>query len=161
MNPNMHSKKLQGAFEKMGFTDVTTVIASGNVVFDSPKKPAALESLIEKSLPKLLGFSSTTIIRSAKEIEALLKKNPLKKSLGNPKLYPVVTFVKKTHAKRFPTRGAGYVVAADYGTEMCTVITKSDLHSSDFMRALEKHHAKGITTRTWMTVERIFKKMAG
>src|SRR5258708_5139864 len=78
-NPNMHPAKLKGAFEKIGFTNVHTVIASGNVVFDSPSKNIkALETKIETALPKLLGFKRAVIIKSKEELEKLVKKNPFK-----------------------------------------------------------------------------------
>lgn len=75
MNPNMRGEKLREVFESLGFTKVATVIASGNVIFDSPSKSVtALEKKIESALPEKLGFTSTTIIRSQEEIEKLMKK---------------------------------------------------------------------------------------
>lgn len=37
-NPNMKGERLKSAFEEIGFTNVHPVIASGNVIFDSPSK---------------------------------------------------------------------------------------------------------------------------
>lgn len=37
-SPNMHNKKLRSVFEGLGFTNVTTVISSGNIIFESPVK---------------------------------------------------------------------------------------------------------------------------
>lgn len=75
MNPNMRPVKSVWAFEKMGFKNVRMVIASGNVVFDSSSKSGvALEKKIEQVLPKLLGFSSITIIRSEDELAKLISK---------------------------------------------------------------------------------------
>src|SRR6185312_1324765 len=52
-NPNMKGEKLKAVFEGLGFRNVHTVIASGNVIFDSPSKaPAVLEEKIEKALPE-------------------------------------------------------------------------------------------------------------
>ena len=34
-NPNMRNDKLCGVFEKLGFSNVTPVISSGNVIFES------------------------------------------------------------------------------------------------------------------------------
>ena len=52
MNPNMKGERLRETFESLGFKNVGTVIASGNVVFDSPTKSAdALEAKIERRFP--------------------------------------------------------------------------------------------------------------
>lgn len=143
MNPNMKSTKLKEFFESLGFENVQTVIASGNVLFDSPSADiTSLEEKIEKELPRRLGFTSSTIIRSQDEIKALIDKNPFKNVKDEKPYYLVVTFFKEPRK------------------EVSTVIdlTKSD--GSTMMRMLEKEYGKAITTRTWKTVHRILIKMA-
>jgi len=141
-NPNMHPEKLRKFFESLGLKNVHTVIVSGNVVFDSPSKSAtALETKIEKALPKKLGFNSATIIRSRVELERLVKKNPYKGVEDKKPNYLLVTFFK------------------DRRPEVCHVINVTASHTPDFMRDLEKRHGKELTNRTWKTVHRILKKM--
>jgi len=142
MNPNMKGEKLKAVFEGLGFKNVHTVIASGNVVFDSPNENiVALEAKIEKELPKRLGFTSTTIIRSRAELEALVGKNPFKGVKDEKPNYLVVTFFK------------------DRRKELCTTIRLDTGKTPDFMSKLEREHGKLMTTRTWKTVNRILKKM--
>jgi uncharacterized protein (DUF1697 family) len=142
-NPNMKSGKLKGVFESLGFKNVSTVIGSGNVVFSSPSKDtAALEAKIEKAFPKQLGFTSTTIVRSQKEIDALIKKNPFKGVKDEKPNYLIITFFK------------------DRTKELATVIDLSTSKTPQFMSAIEKKHGKELTTRTWKTILRIEKKMA-
>lgn len=142
----------------MGLKNVKTVIASGNVVFDSPLKAAALETKIEKALPKLLGFKSTTIIRSKRELEALQKKNPFKKA--DAKLYHIVTFLKKKTNAKFPSKGGGYKVHATYPREICCAVNINAAKTPDIIRLAEIYFGKEITTRTWKTVGRIVNAMA-
>lgn len=143
MNPNMKSTKLKEFFERLGFENIKTVIASGNVIFDSPSTDiTSLEEKIEKELPKRLGFTSTTIIRSQGEIAALIDKNPFKNVKDEKPNYLVVTFFKEPRK------------------EISTVIDLTKSNGSDMMRMLEKEHGKAITTRTWKTVHRILTKMA-
>jgi uncharacterized protein (DUF1697 family) len=142
MNPNMKGEKLKKVFDSLGFEDVATVIASGNVVFSSRSQNAAvLEAKIEKALPAQLGFKSTTIIRSRDELERLVKKNPFKGAKGEKGEYLIVTFFK------------------DKRKEVCTALDRTNVKTPDFMRDLEKKHGKAMTTRTWKTVGRILKKM--
>jgi uncharacterized protein (DUF1697 family) len=64
---------LRGLFEGMGFTNIETFIASGNVIFDSKTKPdRALEEKIEKTLREALGFEVATFIRSDAELAAVV-----------------------------------------------------------------------------------------
>ena len=68
---------LRSLFEAMGFSNVETFIASGNVIFDSNTKSAkALERAIEKALKANLGYEVTTFIRSIPELAAAAKCKP-------------------------------------------------------------------------------------
>ena len=142
MNSNMRGEKLRAVFESLGFSNVATVIASGNVIFHTASKNLpALETKIEKALFNQLGFNSTTIIRSEAELEQLVNTNPFKGVVDEKPNYLVVTFFK------------------DHKKELCTVLDTSSVETTNFMRRLEKEHGKKITTRTWKTVGRILTKM--
>jgi uncharacterized protein (DUF1697 family) len=56
--------ELRGHVEALGFDDVSTFIASGNVVFDAPGRADALEQRLEEHLSRALGFSCETFVRS-------------------------------------------------------------------------------------------------
>ncbi|HEY6020371.1 MAG TPA: DUF1697 domain-containing protein, partial [Candidatus Paceibacterota bacterium] len=75
----MKGEKLKAAFEDMGFTNVATVIASGNIIFETKQEnDHKLEKKIEDGLDKRLGFRRAAIVRSQAELEKLVKKNPFK-----------------------------------------------------------------------------------
>ena len=62
---------LRGHFEMLGFSQVTTVIASGNVIFESPDTDAAaLEQRIESHLRAVLGYDVATFLRTPAEMHA-------------------------------------------------------------------------------------------
>lgn len=68
---------LRTLFEEMGFTNVETFIASGNVIFDSTaRRPKALEQKIETYLKEKLGYAVATFIRSAVELAAVAEYKP-------------------------------------------------------------------------------------
>ena len=142
MNPNMRNEKLRGVFERLGFTDVQTVISSGNVVFKSGSKSiATLEAKIEKALTAELGFKSAVFIRSKEELEKLIRTDPFKGKEHGRKTYLIVTFLKKEPREIF------------------SVLDLSAAKTPDFMAKVEKEYGKTITTRTWKTVGRIVKKL--
>jgi uncharacterized protein (DUF1697 family) len=60
---------LKSIFEEMGFEDVATFIASGNVLFSSKATAVKkMESQIEAQLKESLGYEVDTFIRTAKEV---------------------------------------------------------------------------------------------
>lgn len=59
---------LSAYFVELGFANVRTFIASGNVIFDSPLKAAALERRIEYYLLSKLGYEVETFVRSLAEL---------------------------------------------------------------------------------------------
>jgi uncharacterized protein (DUF1697 family) len=68
---------LRTLFEGLGFTNVETFIASGNVIFDSPSKSAkGLERKIESYLQETLGYAVATFIRSSSELAAIAQYKP-------------------------------------------------------------------------------------
>ncbi len=63
---------LRSLFEQLGFANVETFIASGNVIFDSKSKNTkALEQKIETYLQRELGYAVATFLRSIDELTAI------------------------------------------------------------------------------------------
>ena len=164
LNPNMRNDKLRGLFEKLGFANVRTVISSGNVIFESPSRSVRnLEERIENTLPKELGFQSTTIIRSQKQIQQLVDEDPFQGMEHSQKSSLNVTFLKKKRKIdiKFPYKvdNRDYTLLGMYDGAICSVIDLTSAKTPDLMVWLEKQFGKEITTRTWKTVERILKAM--
>ncbi len=68
---------LRRHFETLGYKDVSTYIASGNVLFTSGARDAAkLEAQIEKHLASVLGYEVDTFIRSAHELAKIVAAKP-------------------------------------------------------------------------------------
>jgi uncharacterized protein (DUF1697 family) len=64
-------------FAGIGFSNVETFIASGNVIFDSPSKSTkVLEKKIETFLFKTLGYEVATFVRSTSELSAIAQHQP-------------------------------------------------------------------------------------
>ncbi len=69
--------ELRTQFAALGFTNVETFIASGNVIFDSKVADAGkLEKKIEKHLCEWLGYEVATMIRTPAELEAAAQFEP-------------------------------------------------------------------------------------
>ena len=160
LNPNMRNDKLRRVFEKLGFANVKTVISSGNVIFESPSRSVReLEARIENALSEELEFNSTTIIRSQKQVQQLVDKNPFEDREHSQKSSLNVTFLKKKRKIdiQFPYKvdNRDYTLLGMYDGAICSVIDLTSAKTPDLMLWLEKQFGKEITTRTWKTVERI------
>ncbi|MEO6841668.1 MAG: DUF1697 domain-containing protein [Bradyrhizobium sp.] len=66
-----------------GFTKVKTYIASGNVVFESAAKPAGVKTELEARLKAYAKKPVGVIVRTAAEMERILKANPFPKAAPN------------------------------------------------------------------------------
>ena len=62
---------LRAHCEALGFSNVRTFIASGNVIFEAAGKAAALETRLEQHLAATLGYEVETFIRSVAELRAI------------------------------------------------------------------------------------------
>src|SRR5687768_11342779 len=70
-------KELAALFVKAGCEQVSTFIASGNVLFDAPKKLAAqVPTLLPKAIEKKFGFAPPIVLRTAAELAAVPARTP-------------------------------------------------------------------------------------
>jgi uncharacterized protein (DUF1697 family) len=70
-------EQLRSLFEKIGYDNVATFIASGNVIFESSARSARkLEMQIAGHLHDSLGYEVDTFIRSAPELAAVAAYQP-------------------------------------------------------------------------------------
>lgn len=157
-NPSQKMESLRKIFEDIGLKNVKTVIASGNVVFESGVKDRKmLEIKIENALQKATGIFTPTITFTQEEIKQLVDLNPFKNVKGSIKTKPNVTFLKGKAAQnmKLPANGKGYKILKIFDRAICYVIDLSAAKTPDVMRLLEKEFGKNITTRTWNTVTKI------
>jgi uncharacterized protein (DUF1697 family) len=78
---------LKELFERLGFANVETFIASGNVIFQSPAKSAAVEEKIERLLEKELGYAVQTFVRSDVEVARIAAFEPYAEVSESSTLY--------------------------------------------------------------------------
>src|ERR1051325_8283430 len=69
--------QLRTLFTALGFANVATFIASGNVIFEAPATDTqSLEAQIERHLVQALGYEVITFIRTAGELAAIAQYTP-------------------------------------------------------------------------------------
>jgi len=153
---NAKMPELKRCFEGAGFTNVKTVLASGNVVFDARKAAdAALQRRCEAAMQAELGRSFRTIVRPQQFLQGLLAKDPYASFKVPPQAKRVVTFLREVPAKKLalPIESHGACILGMTDTEVFTAYLPSD-KGPVFMTLIEKAFGTDITTRTWDTVRK-------
>jgi uncharacterized protein (DUF1697 family) len=151
---NARMPELIRCFEKGGFEGVKTLLSSGNVVFDAPRaSPASLERRIEALLEKHLDRAFPAIVRSARSLAELLRKDPFEPFLLEPVDKRIVTFLRKPFAGRLalPIELHGARILAVDGCEVFSAYRPTD-KGPVFMALIERTFGKDVTTRTWQTL---------
>lgn len=68
--------RLRDEFADLGCADVSTFIASGNVIFTSSRRAGPIERDVEARLGAALGYSVPTFVRRAADIAAISSREP-------------------------------------------------------------------------------------
>lgn len=156
---NLKMPELKLCFEAAGFTDVKTVLSSGNVVFTArAASEAALERKAEKAMAKQLGRTFHTIVRPVDVLRELLDANPFSSFRLPTNAKRVITFLREPHKTKLalPQEVDGARILAIDGREIFTAYVPSP-RGPVFMTLIEKTFGKNVTTRTWDTVAKCAK----
>jgi uncharacterized protein (DUF1697 family) len=154
---NAKMPELKKAFEAAGFTDVRTVLSSGNVVFSAPATPvAALERRAEVAMAERLGKAFPAIVRPVEALRALLARDPYADFPPRPRAKRVVTFVRRRPKARLvlPVEADGARILCVTGTEVFSDYLPGP-RGPVFMALIERTLGKDVTTRTWDTVRKV------
>ena len=88
-------KELREMAEQLGHTNVRTLVASGNLIFDTKKTPPAkLEAALEKAIEATFGLFSEVMVRDPAEWRAMIDANPMPKKAKEDPAHLVVAVGK-------------------------------------------------------------------
>jgi uncharacterized protein (DUF1697 family) len=164
-NRRIKNEELRVHFEAMGFEEVATFRASGNVIFATPKgeAEAKLASRVEAELDERLGYDVPVFLRSGDEIAAIAAQKPfpaakLKKEKGK---LQVSLLKKKPNAaakKKVLALAGDEDLLAIEGRELYWLPSGGLLESDLDLKAIEKLVGSD-TRRTMGTIEHIAAKL--
>jgi uncharacterized protein (DUF1697 family) len=156
-NPAQGMDHLRRIFEDLGFQDVRTVIASGNVLFETGAADRrALEERVEKAVLERTGIETVAIVRTREEIATLIEHRPFRNVTITPATKPYATFLKDPPARPAELPGGrGYAVLEIQSDVVLSVVDLSAVRTPDLMRDLESAFGKNLTTRSWGTVLKV------
>jgi uncharacterized protein (DUF1697 family) len=154
---NCKMPQLKQAFEAAGFTDVKTVLSSGNVVFDARRATeSALERRAEAAMAERLGQAFFTIVRPVEMLQALLATDPYRPFRVAPGAKRIVTFLRNEPpaAIELPVEKDNARILALEGRELFSAYLPTP-KGPVFMTLIERAVGKEVTTRTWDTVGKV------
>lgn len=156
--------QLRLLFEALGFANVETFIASGNVIFDAKSKDTnTLQQKIEKHLHQALGYEVATFIRTLAELDQIAKHQPFAESeMNRPGNTLYVGFIADNPAKAVSQKVAALATAVDElkvtGREVYWLLHTNFSDSKLSGAILERTLGMKATFRNINTVRRILKK---
>ena len=149
---------LRALLEALGLENVRTLLNSGNAVFDAPAEPAAkLAARIQAAIARKLGVESLVVVKSAKDIAAVVAGNKLKATATNPSrlLVGLVTDARAL-AKLEPLAKTDWKSEIVHvGKDAVYVWCPEGLLESKAGAALLRDLAGTGTTRNWATIEKL------
>lgn len=145
------SADLKELFVSLGFDDVRTVLASGNVVFDSDDAADTLKPTIEKALSDRFGYDAWIILVPHRSLEAIVDSYPWPETADS---HPYVVFGSDESALQEIAQGADALDAGDAAIERATrdgdvvywECPKGSSTDTPFAKLLARARYKSVTT---------------
>ncbi|HET7445123.1 MAG TPA: DUF1697 domain-containing protein [Solirubrobacterales bacterium] len=166
-NRRLKNTELVAEFERLGFAEVATFRASGNVVFDVAGRAgkAALTKKVEAGLGDGLGYEVPVFLRSVAEVAAIAAHEPFPvKAVAASKGKLQVSLLGKEPGAAAVKQALALATDDDRlaieGRELYWLPSGGISESELDLKALDKALGKG-TMRTMGTVEQIAAKYCG
>jgi uncharacterized protein (DUF1697 family) len=158
------NEELRQHFEEMGFEEVATFRASGNVVFATPKREAEskLAQRVEAELDERLGYDVPVFLRNIEEVAAIAAQRPfdlkqVEKSKGKLQVSLLMKKPSAAAKKKVLALATDEDPLAIHGRELYWLPSGGLLESDLDLKAIEGLLGTA-TRRTMGTIEQIAAK---
>jgi uncharacterized protein (DUF1697 family) len=146
---------LRSLIEGLGFSDVRTLLNSGNAVFQAARpSPTKVASAIETAIRRKFGFFVPVIVLTARDLNAIVAANPLPQAPDDPSKF-LVAFVAKgaVLGKARPLFQESWEPEAfAIGSKAAYLWCPRGIIESRLIKAFSRVTADAATTRNWGTV---------
>lgn len=148
-------------FKKAGMKDVSSVLATGNILFESDEAPENLKQKLEKSLSEHFHYEAFLFLKTDEEVKEILENSPFEKDV-NLHIYSFICnsgdenllmqeFLKTKHQEHEEAK----LIKGNFYWK----IPKGNTLDSEFGKILGKKSFKNIlTSRNINTIEKIVNK---
>ena len=148
---------LRSSMATLGFQGVKTYVQSGNIIFESRKDSAAkIAAKIAKLIMDDFGFEVPVVVRTADEMERVVRGNPLLKPAGIDESKLHVTFLSTAAPETAEEILSPLVAEPEQvrasGREIYLHCPNGYGNTKISNNAIEKKLGVAATTRNWKTV---------
>ena len=155
-NKKIKMADLREMFASLKFEDIKTVLASGNVAWNTVDQDTdKMKSMIEVGIKDTFGFEVDVIVRSQKQIMDLVASNPFEDIEVTEDIRLYVAFLSTPSSTKldipYQTPDGDFTILQVTDSEVCSVLTLTHRRSIDAMNALAIFEVN-MTTRNWNTV---------
>ena len=160
-NKKVSMAELKKVLEKNGLHNVRTILASGNVIFESDSISInELQTKISTAIEKAFRFNVPVLLRTFKDVEKLVALNPFNGIKVTPQTRLYVTFLSKILknklAVNYTSPDKSFKIISATGNAVFSVLDLSMTGTPEAMSILEKEFGKDVTTRNWNTILKLF-----
>jgi uncharacterized protein (DUF1697 family) len=146
---------LRALVERLGCTNVRTLLNSGNVVFEAPRPDRnKIAAAIDVALQSSHGFSAVAVIVTAAELQAIVEENPLLDVATDPARHLVAFVMAPTDLAKAKTLldAAWKPEAVALGSRAAYLWCAKGIIDSKLLAAFVRATGQVATTRNWATV---------
>ena len=148
-------------FKKAGMKDISSVLATGNILFESDEVPENLKQKLEKALSEQFHYEAFLFLKTDEEVKQILENSPFEKN-ENLNIYSFICnsgdenilmqeFLKTNHQEHEEAK----LIKGNFYWK----IPKGSTLDSEFGKILGKKSFKNIlTSRNINTIEKIVNK---
>lgn len=149
---------LRAVVERLGFTEVRTLLNSGNVVFTgATAKPQEIATRIEEALASRLGVSSATIVLTGDDVQTIVDDRPNWKSATDPSRLLVAVTPDAAHCRRLGalTRQQWAPEALATGKQVAYLWCPEGVIASQLAQSVGRLLGDRVTMRNWATIVKL------
>jgi uncharacterized protein (DUF1697 family) len=149
---------LRALVEGLGYSEVRTLLNSGNVVFTASKTTdGRAASAIEEAITEQLGISSRVTLLNAAELAGVVKDNPLLDIADNPSRLLVALPTSKSDTTLLTPllkeKWGAEVLAL--GERAAYIWSPGGISESRMAEAVARILGDGVTSRNWTTIQKL------
>ncbi|NQW02401.1 MAG: DUF1697 domain-containing protein [Acidobacteria bacterium] len=148
--------------ESFGWRDVSTILATGNVIFSAPRmSPAKARTTLVTGLRVELGLQTRVGVLTAAEVSTLIDEQPFGDTVTNPsRLLGAAYLDSRARAALEPLAHRNWSPGAlALGTHAAYVWCPDGILASPLVEAAAKAARDGLTSRNWATWAKISQKL--
>lgn len=159
-NKKVPMNELKKCLEKLGLKNVKTILASGNVLFESGiENIEELQIKISAAIEKAFRFPVPVLLRTFSDIERIIVSDPFKGISLTPQTRLYVTFLSKKIKNKssvgYTSPDKSFRIISISNDAVFSVLDLSVAGTPEAMSYLEKQFGKDVTTRNWNTLLKI------